>query len=156
MSLRADRAASPYLLNKREPSALEPNLGIDLELHLRRHPSLNIASEQRLREALQIALAQTNSRIHPQPATDMGVPFEAIIPYVIMTAMFGVTGAGMATVKWFRNDGKAPRRQLDLWDRQMMERDYRLTGKFRGQTDKAEAPLGYEVNSGWKIEPRVI
>ncbi|KAK5062873.1 hypothetical protein LTR84_004948 [Exophiala bonariae] len=77
----------------------------------------------------------------------MGVPFEAIIPYVIMTAMFGVTGAGLATVKWVRNDGKAPRRQLDLWDRQ---------STLRGQTDKPVAPLGYEVNSAWKVEPRVI
>ncbi|KIV97924.1 hypothetical protein PV10_01625 [Exophiala mesophila] len=86
----------------------------------------------------------------------MGVPFEALIPYVIMTAMFGVTGAGLSTVKYFTNDGKRPRRQLDLWDRQMMDRDYRLTGKFRGQADAPEAPLGFEVNSAWKTESRII
>lgn len=26
----------------------------------------------------------------------------------------------------------------------VMERDYRLTGKFRGQADSPEAPLGFE------------
>jgi len=31
----------------------------------------------------------------------------------------------------------------------VMDRDYRLTGKFRGQTDKAEAPLGYE--GSWRL-----
>jgi len=85
----------------------------------------------------------------------MGVPFEALLPYAIMTAMFGVTGAGLASIRYYSNDYKRPRRQLDLWDRQMMERDYRLTGSLRGQTDTVAAPLGFEVNSRWKAEPRI-
>ena len=48
-----------------------------------------------------------------------------------------------------------PRRGLDAWDRQMMDRDLRLTGVFREQTDKVEAPLGYELNSKWKMEKTI-
>lgn len=33
----------------------------------------------------------------------------------------------------------------------MMERDRRLTGYLRGQTDKVEAPKGFEVNNPWKV-----
>ena len=33
----------------------------------------------------------------------------------------------------------------------MMERDRRLTGFLRGQTDQADAPPGFEVNNPWKV-----
>ncbi|EXJ90700.1 hypothetical protein A1O1_03804 [Capronia coronata CBS 617.96] len=85
----------------------------------------------------------------------MGVPFEALIPYVIMTGLFGVTGAGLASLRYYTNDYKRPRRQTDVWDRQMMDRDYRLTGSMRGQSDAVAAPIGFEVNSRWKAEPRI-
>ena len=32
-----------------------------------------------------------------------------------------------------------------------MERDRRLTGYLRGQTDNAEAPPGFELNNPWKV-----
>ncbi|BDD58331.1 hypothetical protein MAP00_003617 [Monascus purpureus] len=48
----------------------------------------------------------------------MGVPFEALIPYGIVVAMIGVTGAGLSVVKHFANDGKKARWNLDTWDRQ--------------------------------------
>lgn len=32
-----------------------------------------------------------------------------------------------------------------------MDRDRRLTGWLRGQTDKVEAPVGFEVNNPWKV-----
>ncbi|KAL4921678.1 hypothetical protein BDW62DRAFT_174216 [Aspergillus aurantiobrunneus] len=85
----------------------------------------------------------------------MGVPFEALIPYGIVVAMFGVTGVGLSVVKTFANDGKKARWNRDLWDRQMMERDLRLTGTFRGQSTNPEAPKGFEINNPWKIEKRI-
>lgn len=33
----------------------------------------------------------------------------------------------------------------------VMERDRRLTGTLRGQTDKPEAPAGFELNNPWKV-----
>lgn len=33
----------------------------------------------------------------------------------------------------------------------VMDRDRRLTGWLRGQTDKVEAPVGFEVNNPWKV-----
>jgi hypothetical protein len=33
----------------------------------------------------------------------------------------------------------------------VMERDRRLTGFMRGQTDKAEAPAGFELNNPWRV-----
>ena len=32
-----------------------------------------------------------------------------------------------------------------------MERDRRLTGFLRGQTDNVEAPEGFELNNPWKV-----
>ena len=32
--------------------------------------------------------------------------------------MFGVTGAGLASVRYLSNNNKRPRRGLDVWDRQ--------------------------------------
>ncbi|KAF4504643.1 hypothetical protein G6O67_008070 [Ophiocordyceps sinensis] len=85
----------------------------------------------------------------------MPVPFEALLPYAIMIGMFGVTGTGLAFIKTMRNEGKRPRYSLDEWDRQMMTRDRRLTGTMRGQTDRPQAPLGFELNNPWKLERRI-
>ncbi|KAL6917961.1 hypothetical protein FSST1_009456 [Fusarium sambucinum] len=82
----------------------------------------------------------------------MPVPFEALLPYAIMIGMFGISGTGLAVIKNIQNEGKRPRYSVDQWDRQMMERDRRLTGTLRGQTDKPEAPLGFELNNPWKSE----
>ncbi|EMR90724.1 putative small secreted protein [Botrytis cinerea BcDW1] len=48
----------------------------------------------------------------------MGVPFEALLPYGIMLAMFGITGAGMSGVRALQNGGKRARHSVDAWDRQ--------------------------------------
>ncbi|CVK90810.1 uncharacterized protein FMAN_09039 [Fusarium mangiferae] len=87
----------------------------------------------------------------------MPVPFEALLPYAIMIGMFGISGTGLAVVKNWQNEGKRPRYSVDQWDRQsmiLMDRDRRLTGTLRGQTDKPEAPLGFELNNPWKLETR--
>ncbi|KLU89253.1 hypothetical protein MAPG_08227 [Magnaporthiopsis poae ATCC 64411] len=86
----------------------------------------------------------------------MPVPFETLIPYGIIVAMFGVSGAGVATVKYMQNGGKRARRSIDQWDRQMMDRDRRLTGFLRGQSDNPIAPLGFELNNPWKAEKRTF
>lgn len=33
----------------------------------------------------------------------------------------------------------------------VMDRDRRLTGMLRGQTDNVEAPPGFELNSAWRV-----
>ncbi|KAF7719999.1 Uncharacterized protein PECH_008133 [Penicillium ucsense] len=86
----------------------------------------------------------------------MGVPFEALLPYAIITGMFGVTGAGLYVVKRFANDGKKPRWNRDLWDRVMMERDLRITGSLRGQSSNPQAPPGFDVSKPWKVEKRIF
>ncbi|OJD27583.1 hypothetical protein ACJ73_01022 [Blastomyces percursus] len=48
----------------------------------------------------------------------MGVPFEALLPYGIIVVMFGVTGFGLSTVKYYSNGRKNPRRGIDMWDKQ--------------------------------------
>ncbi|KAF2963549.1 hypothetical protein GQX73_g10024 [Xylaria multiplex] len=48
----------------------------------------------------------------------MPVPFEALIPYGIILAMFGATGAGLSKLKHWQNGNKRQRRSLDQWDRQ--------------------------------------
>ncbi|KAF2763973.1 hypothetical protein EJ03DRAFT_322030 [Teratosphaeria nubilosa] len=81
----------------------------------------------------------------------MGVPFEALIPYGIMLAFFGVSGAGLSKLRHMQNGGKRGRHSVDQWDRQMMERDRRLTGFLRGQTDNVRAPPGFELSHPWKV-----
>ncbi|RKU49251.1 hypothetical protein DL546_009639 [Coniochaeta pulveracea] len=96
-------------------------------------------------------------RVYPSSSTTvaMPVPFETLIPYGIILAMFGVTGAGLSKIRHMQNGGKRARRSLDQWDRQMMERDRRLTGMLRGQTDNPSAPPGFELNNPWKTETRM-
>ncbi|KAL2814715.1 hypothetical protein BDW59DRAFT_176362 [Aspergillus cavernicola] len=86
----------------------------------------------------------------------MGLPFEALLPYGIVVVMFGVTGAGLSVVKKFANEGKKARWNRDLWDRQMMDRDYRLTGTLRGQSTAAEAPKHFEISNPWKVRFRSV
>ncbi|KAF3067970.1 hypothetical protein CFAM422_008045 [Trichoderma lentiforme] len=85
-------------------------------------------------------------------------------PFRNSDTMFGVSGTGLAAFKTWQNEGKRPRYSLDQWDKtsvdldtnelEVMERDRRLTGTLRGQTDNPEAPLGFEFSNGWKLEKR--
>ncbi|KAF2237198.1 hypothetical protein EV356DRAFT_28478 [Viridothelium virens] len=84
----------------------------------------------------------------------MGVPFEALLPYGIVLVMFGVSGVGLSKLRHMQNGGKRPRYAIDQWDRVMMDRDRRLTGYLRGQTDRVAAPAGFEVNNPWRVEER--
>jgi len=84
----------------------------------------------------------------------MGVPFEALLPYGIMVGMFAISGGALSGLRYMQNGGKRGRHSIDAWDRQMMERDKRLTGFLRGQSDKVEAPPGFELNNPWKVEKR--
>ncbi|RYP57140.1 hypothetical protein DL770_010749 [Monosporascus sp. CRB-9-2] len=69
----------------------------------------------------------------------MAVPFEALIPYGIVLAMFGVTGAGLSKFRNMQNGGKRARRSLDQWDR----------------SDAPIAPPGFELNNPWRVEKRI-
>ncbi|KAL9938994.1 hypothetical protein V8E36_001807 [Tilletia maclaganii] len=82
----------------------------------------------------------------------MPVPWEAVLPMGIVVVMFGVTGTGFALSQRLRNDGKPPRYNLDDWDRMMLKRDERLTGKFRAQAANPEAPKAFSTNSVWNTE----
>ncbi|KAL6707746.1 hypothetical protein ACN47E_003867 [Coniothyrium glycines] len=86
----------------------------------------------------------------------MGVPFEALLPYAIMTGFFAFTAVSVGKLREMQNGGKRARRGMDQWDRVMLERDRRLTGFARGQTDKPEAPPGFELNNPWRCEERFI
>ncbi|RUS23848.1 hypothetical protein BC938DRAFT_474523, partial [Jimgerdemannia flammicorona] len=76
----------------------------------------------------------------------MPVPFEALLPFGIIAAMFAVTGTGLSVVKYHANDKKMPRYNLDTWESQMMQRDKQLTGSIRGQTANTTAPETFKTN----------
>ncbi|EOA92048.1 hypothetical protein ACJQWK_04157 [Exserohilum turcicum] len=100
----------------------------------------------------------------------MGVPFEALLPYAIMTGFFAFSAVSVGKLQEMQNGGKRTRRGIDAWDRYdwtmtscdvysqdaVMERDRRLTGFMRGQTDKPYAPAGFEVNNPWRCEQRFL
>ncbi|KAF1845387.1 uncharacterized protein K460DRAFT_285676 [Cucurbitaria berberidis CBS 394.84] len=81
----------------------------------------------------------------------MGIPFEAFLPYAIMTGFFAFSAISVGKLREMQNGGKRARRGIDQWDRVMMERDRRLTGFARGQTDKPIAPAGFELNNPWRV-----
>ncbi|KAI9311909.1 hypothetical protein BX666DRAFT_873742 [Dichotomocladium elegans] len=82
----------------------------------------------------------------------MPVPFEALIPFGIIAGMFAVTGTGMTVIRYYSNDRKPTRFGLDNWEKQMMERDRRLTGSVRGQSTNPIAPPEFATNSVWYLE----
>ncbi|KZS91213.1 small secreted protein [Sistotremastrum niveocremeum HHB9708] len=82
----------------------------------------------------------------------MPVPWEAFIPFALLTTMFAATGTLVNVAKRGQNDGKPPRYNVDAWDEMMMERDRRLTGSHRGQSVDVEAPKQFATNSSWYTE----
>ncbi|KAG9000617.1 hypothetical protein FRB94_009574 [Tulasnella sp. JGI-2019a] len=79
----------------------------------------------------------------------MPVPWEALIPFGLLTTMFAVTGTGFSMVRRGANDGKPPRYGLDEWDEMLMERDKRLTGSLRGQKSDTTPPENFSTSSTW-------
>ncbi|KAL8684728.1 MAG: hypothetical protein Q9224_006165 [Gallowayella concinna] len=47
----------------------------------------------------------------------MGVPFEALIPGVIIVALGAVTGGSLSTLRAYKNGWKKGRHSVDQWDR---------------------------------------
>ncbi|RPD66852.1 small secreted protein [Lentinus tigrinus ALCF2SS1-7] len=82
----------------------------------------------------------------------MPVPWEALIPFGLVTVMFGATGTLLNTSKRLQNQGKPVRYNVDAWDDMMMDRDKRLTGHKRGQVAEPYAPDEFETNSVWYTE----
>ncbi|ORY80673.1 hypothetical protein BCR35DRAFT_304215 [Leucosporidium creatinivorum] len=82
----------------------------------------------------------------------MPVPFEALIPFGLLSVMFAVTGTAFSAAKRLTNDGKPVRHTLDTWEDNMMERDRRLTGSLRGQSTEPIAPKAFATNSIWETE----
>ncbi|KAI8448809.1 hypothetical protein BY996DRAFT_4590514, partial [Phakopsora pachyrhizi] len=80
------------------------------------------------------------------------VPWEAFIPIGLLTVCFGCTGTLLNATRRFQNDGKPPMYGLDAWDERMLERNRRLTGSTRGQTDELIAPQEFKTNSAWPVE----
>lgn len=79
------------------------------------------------------------------------IPYEAILPYGVMFSLLTICGGGMSAIHFFRNDFKRERYNLDRFDTYLIERDYRLTGSYRGQSDTPTAPDSFKVNSIWKL-----
>ncbi|TFY54335.1 hypothetical protein EVG20_g9744 [Dentipellis fragilis] len=79
----------------------------------------------------------------------MPVPWEALIPFGLVTAMFGAAGTLLNFSKREQNYGKGPRYHIDSWDAMMMDRDKRITGHARLQKSDTTAPVGFETSSVW-------
>lgn len=84
------------------------------------------------------------------------IPFEALLPYAVMLGFFSIAGGGLGAVHYLRNGGKRDRWNPDDFDRQMLQRDLRLTGILRGQSDAPKAPEEFKRNSIWKLEKPTI
>ncbi|KAI9293568.1 hypothetical protein K502DRAFT_306137 [Neoconidiobolus thromboides FSU 785] len=82
----------------------------------------------------------------------MPVHFGALMPLAIISAMFGATSGGLYLAQKYKNEGKYPRYNMDIWDNRMQDRDERLTGTRRGQTAEPIAPKEFGTNSYLKYE----
>ncbi|KAM6496208.1 small secreted protein [Amanita muscaria] len=83
----------------------------------------------------------------------MPVPWEAFIPFGLVTVMFGAAGTLLNISYRAQNLGKPPRYHVDRWEEMMMTRDERLTGHKRGQRSDPVAPPEFATNSIWHTEP---
>ncbi|KAJ3549028.1 hypothetical protein NMY22_g1027 [Coprinellus aureogranulatus] len=77
----------------------------------------------------------------------MPVPWEALIPFGLLTAMFGTAGTLLNISSRAQNQGKPPRYNLDAWEESLLERDRRLTGHRRGQSTDPVAPPQFATSS---------
>ncbi|KAJ6259783.1 hypothetical protein Dda_5424 [Drechslerella dactyloides] len=59
----------------------------------------------------------------------MPVPWETILPFAIVVAMFGISGTGLATSAYVANGYKPKRWALDVWDKQSENTRKLATGK---------------------------
>ncbi|KAG4302726.1 hypothetical protein PCANB_001076 [Pneumocystis canis] len=65
----------------------------------------------------------------------MPIPFESILPFGILITLFATTGGLLAWVQQNQNNGHSSRYSIDRWDKQMIERDYQITGSLYKQKD---------------------
>jgi len=82
----------------------------------------------------------------------MPVPWEALIPFGLLTTMFATAGTLLNVSKRGQNLGKSPRYHIDAWEEMMMERDKRLTGHVRRQSAEPIAPESFATSTVWYTE----
>lgn len=81
----------------------------------------------------------------------MPVPWEALLQFGVIATFFVAGGAMGSAVKYWDNEWQPPRTRLDKWDRDMMERDKRLSnGHKRLQSDGDTANEQYS-SSTWTL-----
>lgn len=81
------------------------------------------------------------------------IPFEALLPYTVMMVFLTASGAAVGTIKELET-GKRPRRMLfknNLHDQHMVQRDFRMTGVWRGQLQEAVAPERFKTLLTWQV-----
>ncbi|KAG7097478.1 hypothetical protein E1B28_004820 [Marasmius oreades] len=93
--------------------------------------SIYVPNDSRTQE---ICLNRCKHLPHRRPTrTTMPVPWEALIPFGLVTFFFGVSGTLLNVSTRAQNLGKPLRYNIDNWDEMMMRRDDQLTGHRRGQ-----------------------
>lgn len=80
------------------------------------------------------------------------IPFEGLLPWGIILTFLTAGGSYVSVSRYLTNDNKRVRYNLDQFEKQLIERDFRLTGKFRAQSDEAVAPQAFKTNGIWKLE----
>ncbi|RYC63291.1 hypothetical protein CHU98_g2920 [Xylaria longipes] len=99
----------------------------------------------------------------------MPVPFEALIPCLVRRAQdclnsdTGRTATSDPAGPWINGIDKVRPTseeftsavETDITGSLVMDRDRRLTGLLRGQSDEPLAPAGFELNNPWRIEKRI-
>ncbi|KAF9035012.1 small secreted protein [Hymenopellis radicata] len=75
----------------------------------------------------------------------MPTPWEALLPFALVTVMFGAGGTLLNISQRAKNQWKPPRYDIDSWDAVMMKRDKLLTGHARGQVDDPIRPSGSNI-----------
>ncbi|KAK4158356.1 hypothetical protein C8A00DRAFT_28637 [Chaetomidium leptoderma] len=67
--------------------------------------------------ASKLYFTQTDNEGFADKTATMPIPFETLLPYGIIIAMFGVTGAGLNKIKNMQSGGKRHRWSVDQWDK---------------------------------------
>ncbi|KAF9821193.1 hypothetical protein IEO21_00801 [Rhodonia placenta] len=96
-------------------------------------PALKVYGTNNIR-VVDLSVVPLHFGAHPQATV------YAIAEQGLVTTMFAAAGTLLNISKRAQNQGKPVRYHIDAWDEMMMDRDKRLTGHMRGQTNAAVNP----------------
>eukprot|EP00834_Sanchytrium_tribonematis_P004787 NODE_254_length_11700_cov_0.671580.p11 type:complete len:126 gc:universal NODE_254_length_11700_cov_0.671580:5581-5204(-) len=85
--------------------------------------------------------------LFPNSMSNFRIPVQSLLPLGIITGVLAAGAFANKKLSTWVNDGVPQRHGMDLFEKMLLERDFRLVGNYSKQTDTLDPKSSFATNS---------